>query len=155
MTSEQDLLSALAKTAFRLNGRLLAVGEELAASAGLTASLWLVLGSVLDAPRTVADIARDIGVTRQSAQRTANLLVERGLAEFKRNPAHRRAKLLEPTRDGRDAIRRIAPAHARYATRFVGVIGAEEATRTLDATSALLDALQRVGLPSEDTEPSG
>ena len=60
MTSEQDLLSALAKTAFRLHGRLLAVGEELAASAGLTASLWLVLGSVLEAPRTVADIARDM-----------------------------------------------------------------------------------------------
>lgn len=155
MTREQELLSALAKSAFRLNGRLLAVGEELAASAGLTASLWLVLGSVLDAPRTVADIARDIGVTRQSAQRTANLLVERGLAEFSPNPAHRRAKLLEPTGEGRDAIRRIAPAHGAYARRFVGAIGTEEAKRTLDATTALLDALRRVGLPSEDAEPSG
>jgi DNA-binding MarR family transcriptional regulator len=155
MSSEQQVLSALAKTAFRLNGRLLAVGEELAASAGLTASLWLVLGSVLEAPRTVADIARDIGVTRQSAQRTANLLVERGLAEFSPNPAHRRANLLEPTREGRDAIRRIAPAHGRYARRFVGAIGAGEAKRTLETTAALLDALQRVGLPSEHTESSG
>lgn len=155
MTSEQQVLSALAKTAFRLNGRLLAVGEELAASAGLTASLWLVLGSVLEAPRTVADIARDIGVTRQSAQRTANLLVERGLAEFSPNPAHRRAKLLDPTPEGRDAIRRIAPAHADYARRFVDAIGAEEAVRMLAATTSLLVALQRVGLPSDDREPSG
>ena len=83
MTSEQDLLSALAKTAFRLNGRLLAVGEELAASAGLTASLWLVLGSVLDAPRTVADIARDIGVTRQSATSTARSAIS-GSCTFER-----------------------------------------------------------------------
>ena len=154
MTSEQQVLSALAKTAFRLNGQLLAVGEELAASAGLTASLWLVLGSVLEAARTVADIARDIGVTRQSAQRTANLLVDRGLAAFRPNPAHRRAKLLEPTQEGRDAIRRIAPAHGDYARRFVDAIGAEEAVRMLAATTALFDALQRVGLPSDDTEPS-
>jgi DNA-binding MarR family transcriptional regulator len=155
MTREQQLLSALAKSAFRLNGRLLAVGEELARPTGLTASLWVVLGSVLRAPRTVAHIARDIGVTRQSAQRTANLLVDRGLAKFSPNPAHRRAKLLQVTQEGRDAIRRIAPAHGAYARRFVDAIGAEEADRMLAATTALLDALQRVGMPSDDTKPSG
>lgn len=147
MTREQAILSALAKSAFRLNGRFLAIGEELARSAALTASLWLVLGSVLREPRTVADIARDIGVTRQSAQRTADLLVGRGLATYRPNPAHRRAKLLDPTVEGRGAIERIAPAHAAYARRLIDAVGLETAERLLAALTTLDGALQDVGMP--------
>lgn len=155
MTREQEVLSALAKSAFRLNGQLLSVGEELARTVGLTASLWLVLGSVLREPRTVADIARDIGVTRQSAQRTADLLVARGLATYRPNPAHRRAKLIEPTPNGRDAIVRIAPAHRAYARRLIAEIGPDESERVLAALTTLLDALRVVGLPSDDSAASG
>lgn len=145
MTREQEILSALAKSAFRLNGRFLAIGEELAKSAALTASLWLVLASVLREPRTVADIARDVGVTRQSAQRTADLLVGRGLATYRPNPAHRRAKLLDPTPQGRSAIERIAPAHRAYALRLMDAVGLEEAERLLAALVALDQALASVG----------
>ncbi|HEX2884549.1 MAG TPA: MarR family transcriptional regulator [Candidatus Limnocylindria bacterium] len=145
MTHEQEILSALAKSTFRLNGRFLAIGEELARSTGLTASLWLVLGSVLREPRTVADIARDIGVARQSAQRTADLLVGRGLATYRPNPAHRRAKLLDPTPEGRRAIERIAPAHRAYARRLTDTVGLEEAERLLAALVTLDQALATVG----------
>lgn len=155
MTREQELVSALAKSAFRLNGRLLSIGEELARSAGLTASQWLVLGSVLREPRTVADIARDIGVTRQSAQRTANLLVARGLAKDRPNPAHRRANLIEPTPDGRSAIDRIAPAHRTYARRLIGELGSAESEGLLAGLATLLDALGVVGLPSDGSGASG
>ena len=47
MTPEQELLSALAKTIFRLNGQFLNGGEELARPVGLTAAWWQVLGAVL------------------------------------------------------------------------------------------------------------
>lgn len=147
MTREQEILSALAKSAFRLNGRFLAIGEDLARPAALTASLWLVLGSVLDQPRTVADIARDIGVTRQSAQRTADLLVGRGLAAYRPNPAHRRAKLIEPTPDGRRAVGKIAPGHRAYAQRLVAVVGLDEAERLVAALTTLVQALEHVGPP--------
>lgn len=155
MTDEQDLLSGMAKAVFRLNGQLLAIGEELARPAGLTASWWLVLGSVLSSPRSVADIARDIGVTRQSVQRTADILVARNLAEFRANPAHRRAKLLAPTDPARNAIRAIAPAHRSYAEVLVSELGVEEAERMLGDLGRLSETLQRIGLPSDQLRSRG
>ena len=109
---EQELLSAAAITTFKLNGQFLALAEELARPAGLTAAWWQVLGAVLGEPLTVAGIAREMGITRQSVQRVADILAERGLARYLPNPAHRRAKLLTPTEQGRDAIARISPGHA-------------------------------------------
>ena len=118
MTREQDLLSGTALAVFRLNGQFLGVAEELARPAGLTAARWQVLGAVLGEALPVAGIARAMGITRQSVQRIANLLVDQGLAEYVPNPAHRRAKLLRPTAEGRAAIERIDPGHATLAKRL-------------------------------------
>ena len=101
--AEQDLLSRAALSAFRLNGQFLSAAEELAKPAGLTAARWQVLGAVLHEPLPVAGIARAMGITRQSVQRIADLLVDQGLAEYTPNPAHRRAKLVAPTAAGRAA----------------------------------------------------
>jgi DNA-binding MarR family transcriptional regulator len=139
------LLSGTALTVFRLNGQFLSVADTLAAPAGLTAAWWQVLGAVLGEPLPVAGVARAMGITRQSVQRIADLLVDRGLAEYRPNPAHRRAKLLAPTDAGLAAVRRIAPQHADFAARLADRLGGEaELTRTLDALrhlSAALDAL--------------
>jgi len=147
MTHEQELLSALAKTTFRLNGQFLAVGEELAQPAGLTAALWQVLGAVLGSPRSVADVAREIGVTRQSVQRVADVLVDRGLAEYQPNPAHRRAKLLTPTAAGRQAIRRIGPAHAAFAQRLADELSTGALEVSLATVAHLSEALEQLGGP--------
>ena len=93
---------------FRLNAGLLEVAQRHGAAGELTAAWWQVLGGVLDEPRSVADIGRRMGMTRQGVQRVADLLVEQGLAEYRPNPAHRRAKLLACTEAGYWAIRRIA-----------------------------------------------
>ncbi|WP_343240334.1 MarR family transcriptional regulator [Streptomyces sp. SID14515] len=141
---QQDLLSRAALTVFRLNGQFLGVAEELARPGGLTAAWWQVLGAVLPEPLPVAGIARAMGITRQSVQRIADLLVERGLAEYAENPAHRRAKLLRPTEAGRDAVSRISPSHAEFAARLVeelGVEGLAEAVRVLERLSGTLDSL--------------
>src|SRR5262245_42519437 len=103
----QALLSGSALTVFRLNGQFLLLAEGLARPAGLTAARWQVLGAVLTEPLSVAGIARVMGITRQSVQRNADLLVADGLAEYGPNPAHRRAKLLRPTGAGLAAVRRI------------------------------------------------
>src|SRR4051794_37781804 len=115
MKQEQELLSGSALAVFKLNGQFLALAEELTRPVGLTAAWWQVLGAVLPEPLSVAGIARDMGITRQSVQRIADLLVDQGLAEYRDNPAHRRAKLLAPTAAGRAAVHRIDPAHARAA----------------------------------------
>jgi len=90
-------LTDVVLAAFRLNARLMEAAQGLAAHGGLTAAWWQVLGGVLDEPRSVADVGRIMGVSRQGVQRIADLLVERGLAEYRPNPAHRRAKLLACT----------------------------------------------------------
>ncbi|MEU7063870.1 MarR family transcriptional regulator [Streptomyces sp. NPDC046161] len=142
--ARQDLLSRTALGVFRLNGQFLAVSEELARPAGLTAARWQVLGAVLREPLPVAGIARVMGITRQSVQRIADLLAANGLAEYVPNPAHRRAKLLRPTEEGRAAIARIAPGHAVLADRLAAELGEEafaETVRTLERLSRALDAL--------------
>ena len=141
MTPDQELLSGTAKTVFHLNGQLLAIGEALARPVGLTAAWWQVLAAVLDEPRSVADVARSVGVTRQSVQRIADLLVDSGLAQYQPNPAHRRAKLLSPTTRGRDAVRRIAPAHAELAKQLVDKVGHDQLAQILDGLEQLSDAL--------------
>ncbi|MGI5377039.1 MarR family winged helix-turn-helix transcriptional regulator [Streptomyces sp. CA-251387] len=140
----QDLLSRSALGVFRLNGQFLTVAEELARPAGLTAAWWQVLGAVLGEPLPVAGIARAMGITRQSVQRIADLLVDKGLAEYRPNPAHRRAKLLAPTEEGRAAISRIDPGHAAFADRLADAFGDAEladAVRVLERLSKVLDDL--------------
>ncbi|MFI2783721.1 MarR family winged helix-turn-helix transcriptional regulator [Streptomyces sp. ALB3] len=145
--------SRTALAVFRLNGRFLSVADELAGPAGLTASRWQVLGAVLTEPLPVSAVARAMGITRQSVQRIADLLVDHGLAEYVANPAHRRAKLLRPTAEGRAAVRRIDPAHAEFAERLAKELGEEEFARTvhvLERLSAAMDTLtSSAGAPPE------
>ncbi|MGW0118990.1 MarR family winged helix-turn-helix transcriptional regulator [Streptomyces sp. NPDC003327] len=145
--AQQDALSRTALGVFRLNGQFLAVSERLAEPAGLTATWWQVLGAVLPEPLPVAGIARVMGITRQSVQRVADLLVREGLAAYEPNPAHRRAKLLAPTDEGRAAVRRIDPGHAELAARLVSELGGQEAfdetVRVLERLSAALEAIER------------
>lgn len=144
MTAEQQLLSGTALAVFRLNGQFLEIAEELARPAGLTAARWQVLGAVLGEPRTVAGIARVMGITRQSVLRIADLLVDQGLAEYVPNPAHRRAKLLRPTDDGYAAIQRIDPGHAAMAGRIADAMGHDAFAKALDALTTLSATLDEL-----------
>ncbi|MGW2046586.1 MarR family winged helix-turn-helix transcriptional regulator [Streptomyces sp. NPDC001858] len=151
----QDLLSRSALGVFRLNGQFLAVAEELAGPAGLSAARWQVLGAVLGDPLPVSGIARAMGITRQSVQRIADVLVERGLAEYRPNPAHRRAKLLAPTVQGRAAIARIDPGHTAFADRLAQEFGEAElaeAVRLLERLSKALDNLAALAEEPTATE---
>ncbi len=149
----QDLFSRSALGVFRLNGQFLAVAEELARPAGLTAAWWQVLGAVLGEPLPVSGIARAMGITRQSVQRIADLLVERGLAEYRPNPAHRRAKLLAPTEEGRAAIARIGPGHAAFADRLAEAFGEAELAEAVRVLERLSKVLDQEGLPVTEPPP--
>ncbi|MET9723666.1 MarR family winged helix-turn-helix transcriptional regulator [Streptomyces zaomyceticus] len=156
--ASQDALSRTALSVFRLNGQFLGVSEKLAEPAGLTAAWWQVLGAVLPEPLPVAGIARVMGITRQSVQRIADLLVREGLAAYEPNPAHRRAKLLAPTEQGRAAIRRIDPGHAALAAALVRELGGQEAfDDTVRVLARLSEALETVaasfGTPDPAADP--
>lgn len=144
MRETQDLLSGVALTAFKLNGQFLSVAEDMARPVGLTAAWWQVLGAVLEEPLPVSGIARQMGITRQSVQRIANILVDEGLAGYLPNPAHRRAKLLQPTDAGREAVGRIDPAHADVADRLAKELGLDAFRETLDTLTRLSEALDSI-----------
>ncbi|RJL32172.1 MarR family winged helix-turn-helix transcriptional regulator [Bailinhaonella thermotolerans] len=137
-----ELLAGTALTAFRLNGQFLEAAERLARPAGLTAAWWQVLGAVLREPLPVAQIARVMGMTRQGVQRIADLLVEKGLAEYRPNPAHRRAKLLQPTDAGLEAVRRIGPDQRTLAVKLAERLGEDELYAILKSMERLSEALR-------------
>lgn len=133
-TAAGAAFSALVEAVFRLNGRLVAAGDALAAPAGLTSARWQVLAAVEDAPASVADVARTLGNARQSVQRVADVLAEEGLCAWAPNPAHQRAKLLVLTEAGRDALARVGARQATWANGIgerVGEASLREAAATL------------------------
>ncbi|GAA0955728.1 MarR family winged helix-turn-helix transcriptional regulator [Kribbella koreensis] len=149
MTSQQrqqELLSAAALTTFKLNGQFLELAEHLARPAGLTATYWQVLGAVIGEPLTVSAIAREMGITRQAVQRTADLLAERGLVNYQDNPAHRRAKLVAITPEGLAANQSIGPHHAHHAKELSDVAGADQLADAVAALRKLSEALDALDL---------
>ena len=136
-----ELLSRTALAVFRVHGQFLELSENLARPVGLTAARWQVLGAILPEPLPVSGIARAMGLTRQGVQRIADLLVEQGLAEYRPNPAHQRAKLLAVTEEGLAAVRRIRPGHREFAQRLADKLGEERFAEVAAALEQLIDAM--------------
>lgn len=144
MSGAQTRLSAMALTTFALNGQFLKIAGQLAAPAGLTATRWQVLGAVLDEPLTQAEIARRMGITRQSVRRTATQLVDAGLLAVMDNPSNRKAKLLQPTTQGRAAIDQISPQHAAFAKALEDRLGQSHMAAVSDMLAELQSALNEL-----------
>ncbi len=102
-TTSGMALTDLMLDLFRLNSRLLMMGDRLVAGLGLTSARWQVLGAIVyaDRPEPVAWIARDLGGHRQNVQRIVNDLHKEGLVDFEPNPHHKRAQLVVLTEKGR------------------------------------------------------
>ncbi len=141
-TPAGDALTDLVLPAFELNGEFLAAAEEMTRPVGLTPAWWQVLGATLEEPLPVAEVARRVGLglARQSVQRVADVLVERGWARFRDNPAHRRAKLLEPTDAGREAVSGLRDAQHAWADAVGAEIGEDEIRATLESVRRIVAA---------------
>jgi DNA-binding MarR family transcriptional regulator len=107
MMRKDDIIARLIVAVFRLNGRLLDAGNQLVGELGLTSAWWQVLGALAlsPVPLPVAHIARNMGLSRQSVQRIADLLAEKALVRFETNPHHQRAKLVVLTAKGATAVK--------------------------------------------------
>ncbi len=119
---------------FRVNGLLLAVGDRLTRELGLTSARWQVLGALADGPLTAAQIARNMGLKRQSVQRLVDVLSEQGILMFENNPHHRRAKLVRLTEAGRRKYEQISKIQARW----VNSVSRDLDVKELSAAVALL-----------------
>jgi DNA-binding MarR family transcriptional regulator len=148
-TPEGEAFSALVVQVFQLNGRLLSIGDELAAPAQQTSARWQVLAAVEREPRSVASIARLLGLARQSVQRVADLLERDGLARYSENPNHLRAKLLELTDAGRSTLDSISTAQHAWANRIGSQLSLALLRRTSGALARILELLAE-STPAQD-----
>ena len=152
-TPDGEALSELVALVFRLDGLLKASGDELAEPAGQTTARWRVLGSLVNGPMTVSQIAADWWLARQSVQRVADLLADDGLVVYEENPAHRRAQLVRLTPSGRSALDRIRTAQRAWANTVAGHVGSQDVRTANEILARVIEALRTVeGRGAGETE---
>jgi DNA-binding MarR family transcriptional regulator len=111
---------------FRLNGRLLSAGDRLTQDLGLSSARWQVMGAIANTPLSVAQIARNMGLTRQGVQRIADKLAEENLVEFTLNPNHQRAKLVTLTPHGREVLQEVSRRQLVWANEIAKGVAVSE-----------------------------
>ncbi|HXY57862.1 MAG TPA: MarR family transcriptional regulator [Methylocystis sp.] len=136
-----EALTELFVATFQFHGALVAAGDKFSAVVGLTTARWQVLGALSRAgrPETVSNIARFMGLARQSVQRTADELAKLGLVAYETNPHHKRAPLVRLTEKGQAAFRQISDMRAPWVNALAAELDAEE----IAVTTRLLKALRQ------------
>lgn len=134
----------------RLRSRLLAAGDALGTDLDMSQALWQVLASVNVEPRTVPQIARRLGLTRQGVQQSANKLVERGLVSLAPNPDHSLASLVTITRSGQKIATELSRRQAGLAARIARNSGLN--ARQLNEVADQLEQLHRAASLEAEAE---
>jgi DNA-binding MarR family transcriptional regulator len=118
----RQFLPLIVADIYELAGLFRDKGEAIARTVGQTQARWQVMSAASTDPRTVPQIARRLGVTRQNVQRIADLLVAEGWAAFEANPDHRGSPFLVLNERGRAALAQITKVatghHAAIARRL-------------------------------------
>jgi DNA-binding MarR family transcriptional regulator len=115
-----DAVTEVILSVFQANGLLLAAGDALAWHEELTSARWQVLGAVAlaQAPLTVPQIARRMGLTRQSVHATVKRLHAEGLVQFVPNVDHRRSRLVRLTERGAAKYTALAARQVDWSTQL-------------------------------------
>jgi len=140
-TEEGEALTGLILETFRLNGALLSAGNELTKPLGLTSARWQVMGAIEQAGQaiTVAQIARRMGLARQSVQRIVNDLVAAELLQLQSNQDHKRASLVAISETGAQVMAKIDQVQADWVNELCKGFTGEQ----IEAAQALLERLRR------------
>ena len=100
---------------------------------------WKVLGAVAlsESPLSVAQVSRKMGQARQSVQRIADSMANKGYFTWEENPAHKRAKLLKLTSKGESTFERLDALQTPWANRAARSL-------TLDRIKTAIGVLEEV-----------
>ena len=134
--SKRVLFLDLVLSVFRLNGLLIAQGDDMTEGLGLTHARWKVLGAIALSNNglTVPGIARVLGQSRQAVQRITDVMVEDGLLEYHENPKHKRSVLVLLSNQGKEiynTLREVQDPWAIDATQDIPVEELETALRLI------------------------
>jgi DNA-binding MarR family transcriptional regulator len=110
---------------YELAGAFRRRGEEIARDVSQTQARWQVLSAASDVAKTVPQLARILGVSRQNVQRIANALVRDRLARFVDNPDHRSSPHVVLSDEGQETLVGLTRAgrsrHRALAARLKGI----------------------------------
>ena len=89
----------------RINGAFLEVAEKICSNDELiTVPIWRVIAVIRINPMTVPEVAKYLGIKRQSVQSTVNQMKRRGLINLRKNPNHKTSPLVILTKKGNDKV---------------------------------------------------
>ncbi|WP_428635166.1 MarR family winged helix-turn-helix transcriptional regulator [Sedimenticola sp.] len=142
-TATCDKFYQLIGEIFQANGKLLANGDQLSAKHGLTGARWQVLGALQleQRPLTVAQIARRMGLQRQSVQRLVDIMIKQGILNGLPNPEHKRAKLVELTQRGKAVCEQLMETKQCWAAEIIQDFSCEELERAIHVLKKLGERL--------------
>lgn len=152
VSSAGAAMTALILEIFRVNGRLLGAGDQLSRGLGLTSARWQVLGALSEGPLSVAQVARNMGLKRQSVQRMVDVLEEEGVVRFEDNPHHLRAKLIRMTEAGQQRYAQLMSIQADWVNRLSHGFRVTEIQQAVEMLREM-EARLRQGADHEPTLP--
>ena len=144
-TAKAELLRRFILDMLQLEGAMRSRVEGMTAEHGQTPARWKVLTAAGCDVRSVPQIARRMGLTRQAVQRIANQLVGDGLARFVANPDHRGSPILELTDTGTAIDDAISDRHARWSNRVARGLDARKLEVALKAIHDLTVSVEAEG----------
>jgi DNA-binding MarR family transcriptional regulator len=133
----QDVLLGL----FQLHGRVLEAADVMSGGCGLTGARWQVMKVAMRQSLTVSQIARRLGLKRQSVQRTVDQLAAQRLLELQPNLDHSRAGLVALTAEGRRILAALESRQQAWSARCLRGLGRTELERL---AKSLGDLAQRI-----------
>lgn len=147
------LMSETVVALFQANGKMLEWGDAFTTPYGLTSARWQILGAIAWAgqKQTAPQIAEQMGVSRQGAQKQLNLLAEDGLIEKLPNPSHQRSPHYRLTDKGSVLFERVNQAWQSHAAKTGEAFSTQDLEITL-RTLNLISQLHGVSAQGEHDE---
>ena len=130
---------------FRLNGLLIAEGDDMTEALGLTSARWKVIGVIAlsNSGLTVPGIARVLGQSRQAVQRITDVMVTDGLLSYQPNPKHKRSVLVVLTEEGKTAYKDLRDVQDPWAIENTEDIPSEELNAGLRLVRRLIQKFDK------------
>lgn len=142
-TKQGQLFTQIVLELFKLNGLLVAEGDQITKELGLSSARWKILGALALSPQpmTVPHIANEMGQTRQSVQRLADAMYKDGFLDFLENPHHKRAKFVVMTNKGKEIYTLLEQKQIPWANSSSAAISAGDMYVTLSVLKKIITKL--------------
>lgn len=143
-TKQGQTFTQIVLELFKLNGLLVAEGDQITKEHALSSARWKILGALALSPHpmTVPQIANKMGQTRQSVQRLADAMQKDGFLDYQENPNHKRAKFVVLTNKGEKIYKLLERKQIPWANSSSANISAEDMDVTLSVLKKMAKAFE-------------